>query len=121
MLCRVVRLQFGLQFYPRPLPELRLLLPRKWTSRRAVCATGFDPKRTFLVSAVQAAQKLSGRLLPIEYSINETIDASVFERWRFDASYRPVNLVEWAKRYCLDIDSMTSSVRADARLTPLPE
>ncbi|WP_166214566.1 phospholipase effector Tle1 domain-containing protein [Bradyrhizobium septentrionale] len=30
--------------------------------------------------------------------VNETIDASVFERWRADPAYRPTNLVEWAKR-----------------------
>jgi uncharacterized protein (DUF2235 family) len=29
--------------------------------------------------------------------INETIDGSVFERWRADASYRPENLVAWAE------------------------
>jgi hypothetical protein len=30
--------------------------------------------------------------------INETIDGSVFERWRVDDSYRPPNLAVWAKR-----------------------
>ena len=30
--------------------------------------------------------------------INETIDGSVFDRWRVDANYRPPNLVEWADR-----------------------
>ena len=28
-------------------------------------------------------------------SINETVDASVFERWRWDPTYRPLNLVRW--------------------------
>lgn len=55
------------------------------------------------------------------YSINETIDASVFERWRFDPTYRPKNLIAWASRYGLDIDSMRGTVRADARLTSLPD
>ena len=31
-------------------------------------------------------------------NVNETIDASVFQRWRADPNYRPVNLVEWARR-----------------------
>ncbi|MET4023439.1 hypothetical protein ABIC10_008580 [Bradyrhizobium sp. S3.2.12] len=31
-------------------------------------------------------------------NINETIDASVFQRWRTDPTYRPANLVEWAQR-----------------------
>jgi hypothetical protein len=35
----------------------------------------------------------------IVYSINETIDSSVFERWRYDPQYRPPNLSEWARRY----------------------
>lgn len=30
--------------------------------------------------------------------INETIDASVFEKWRKDGSYRPQNLDRWARR-----------------------
>ena len=30
--------------------------------------------------------------------INETVDGSVFERWRVDENYRPPNLVEWADR-----------------------
>lgn len=30
--------------------------------------------------------------------INETIDATVFERWRANPSYRPPNLVDWAGR-----------------------
>jgi|HubBroStandDraft_6_1064221.scaffolds.fasta_scaffold805693_1 hypothetical protein len=29
-------------------------------------------------------------------NVNETIDKSVFDRWRTDPSYRPRNLVEWA-------------------------
>lgn len=31
-------------------------------------------------------------------TVNETIDVSVFERWRADPTYRPKNLVEWAGR-----------------------
>jgi hypothetical protein len=32
------------------------------------------------------------------HSINESIDATVFERWRADTAYRPKNLVEWTGR-----------------------
>ncbi len=45
--------------------------------------------------------------------INETIDASVFERWRCDASYRPKNLVEWAERRGADPSTIKQSVRTD--------
>lgn len=47
------------------------------------------------------------------HSINETIDASVFERWNFDPLYRPRNLVEWEQRKGVDIKTLSSSVRAD--------
>jgi len=42
--------------------------------------------------------------------INETIDTSVFERWRADPGYRPANLVDWATRYSTDPASLRSSV-----------
>jgi uncharacterized protein (DUF2235 family) len=35
----------------------------------------------------------------ITTTINETIDASVFDRWRRDASYRPRNLSDWAQAH----------------------
>ncbi len=56
-----------------------------------------------------------------EYSINETIDSSVFERFRFDAAYRPPNLLSWASRNQVEIETIVGSVRADARLTPLSD
>lgn len=46
-------------------------------------------------------------------NVNETIDASVFERRRLNSVYRPLSLVEWAKRRKLDLDRITSSVLAD--------
>lgn len=49
-------------------------------------------------------------------TINETIDSSVFERWRQDNTYRPKNLVEWQKAHSVDIESLTSSVKADQPL-----
>ncbi len=46
-------------------------------------------------------------------SINETIDGSVFERWRSDKAYRPPNLVEWANRRKANMDTLAGAVRAD--------
>jgi uncharacterized protein (DUF2235 family) len=46
-------------------------------------------------------------------NINETIDASVFDRWHEDPGYRPPNLNEWAKRRNADLDKIGGSVRAD--------
>lgn len=52
-------------------------------------------------------------------TINETIDASVFERWRSMPGYRPENLVEWAKLVGIDPLSITKDVRADNPHLPL--
>jgi hypothetical protein len=38
--------------------------------------------------------------------INETIDASVFEKWRKDPFYRPENLTDWAERHGLNPGDM---------------
>lgn len=46
-------------------------------------------------------------------SINETIDASVFERWNSDRNYRPQNLTRWAERRKVNIDKLAGTVRAD--------
>jgi hypothetical protein len=46
-------------------------------------------------------------------NINETIDASVFGRFRDDSTYRPPALQAWAKSKGADIEKITSSVRAD--------
>jgi hypothetical protein len=48
-------------------------------------------------------------------NVNETIDRSVFERWRTVPAYRPPNLTEWATRKKVDPAKLSSSVRADAR------
>jgi uncharacterized protein (DUF2235 family) len=45
-------------------------------------------------------------------TMNETIDGSVFDRWRQDASYRPRNVADWAKRVSVDPATITNSVRA---------
>jgi hypothetical protein len=47
-------------------------------------------------------------------TINETIDASVFHRWRTDKAYRPRGLRKWAKRIGIDPDEIKGSVRVDA-------
>lgn len=46
-------------------------------------------------------------------TINETIDATVFDRWQRDTAYRPLNLSNWAKRRGIDLSSLKGSVRAD--------
>jgi hypothetical protein len=46
-------------------------------------------------------------------NINETIDSSVFVRWRADRSYRPPGLASWAKAKSIDPAQIQSSVRAD--------
>ncbi|MEH2480992.1 uncharacterized protein (DUF2235 family) [Nitrobacteraceae bacterium AZCC 2146] len=44
--------------------------------------------------------------------INETIDASVFDRWRVDEKYRPANLAAWGSRKAVDPGKVAGSVRA---------
>jgi uncharacterized protein (DUF2235 family) len=54
-------------------------------------------------------------------NVNETIDASVFERWRVDPTYRPANLVEWAQRKKVDPAQLQTSVRADDPRVGVPD
>jgi len=44
--------------------------------------------------------------------INETIDGSVFDRWRTDASYRPKNLADWAKAKQVDPSKLVGAIMA---------
>ena len=53
-------------------------------------------------------------------NVNETIDASVFERWRVDSKYRPPNLVEWARRKNVDPAKLITSVRANDPYVEVP-
>lgn len=46
-------------------------------------------------------------------NVNETIDATVFDRWRADPAYRPKNLMEWAERKKVDPAQVRTTVRAD--------
>jgi uncharacterized protein (DUF2235 family) len=57
----------------------------------------------------------------IHTNVNETIDASVFERWRSDPTYRPPNLVEWAQRKKVDPAQLHASVRADDPHVAVPD
>jgi hypothetical protein len=50
-----------------------------------------------------------------------TIDASVFQRWRADPTYRPANLVEWAQRKKVDPAQLQTSVRADDPRVGVPD
>jgi uncharacterized protein (DUF2235 family) len=54
-------------------------------------------------------------------TINETIDGSVFDRWRGDSTYRPQNLQAWAKGHNVDIASLRGPVRADEPQTAAPD
>lgn len=54
-------------------------------------------------------------------NVNETIDISVFERWRANPTYRPINLVEWAQRKKVDPAQLQTSVRADDPRLAVPE
>jgi len=54
-------------------------------------------------------------------NVNETIDASVFERWRADPTYRPRNLVEWAQRKKVDPAQLQTSVRANDPSVVVPD
>lgn len=54
-------------------------------------------------------------------NVNETIDSSVFERWRVNSSYRPKNIQEWARRKGIDPAQIYSSVRADNPRIVVPD
>ncbi len=46
------------------------------------------------------------------YTLNETIDASVFDRWRDTSNYRPRNLVDWGKTAGKDPGSVHGTMEA---------
>ena len=54
-------------------------------------------------------------------NVNETVDVSVFQRWRADPTYRPTNLVEWAQRKKVDPAQLQTSVRADDPRVGVPD
>jgi len=54
-------------------------------------------------------------------TVNETIDASVFARWRADGDYRPPNVADWAARHRVDPAALTASVLAGDPTTAAPD
>ncbi len=54
-------------------------------------------------------------------TINESIDASVFARWKADSSYRPPNLIAWAQLRKVDPASLSASVNASNPSQTLPD
>jgi uncharacterized protein (DUF2235 family) len=46
--------------------------------------------------------------------VNETIDASVFARWRDDSNYRPPNLIDWGNRKGVNPADISNSVTANS-------
>jgi hypothetical protein len=53
-------------------------------------------------------------------TINESIDGTVFDRWRADSSYRPKNLTEWAERRKADPGMLSGAVLADTPTKAAP-
>ena len=53
-------------------------------------------------------------------NINETIDISVFDRYRADSNYRPPSMTVWAKRYQVDPATLSQSVRANEPQAAVP-
>jgi hypothetical protein len=48
----------------------------------------------------------------IKTTINETIDATVFDRWRSNPTYRPKNLSDWASRRGIDPGALRQALLA---------
>ena len=54
-------------------------------------------------------------------NVNETIDVSVFDRWKHISGYRPPNLVNWAERHKLDVEKLNNSVLANSPTNAAPD
>lgn len=52
--------------------------------------------------------------------INETVDGSVFDRWRADETYRPENIAVWAKEKAVDPAELAGTVCADDPKASVP-
>jgi uncharacterized protein (DUF2235 family) len=61
------------------------------------------------------------RSTTVIHTVNETIDKSVFDRWRQDADYRPPNLIAWAEKHGVDPANIQTSVRADTPSVAVPD
>jgi uncharacterized protein (DUF2235 family) len=69
----------------------------RFVSRRSYRPVGIPPEKGTLGTTTR---------------INETIDGSVFERWRVDENYRPPNIVEWAERKSVEPAKLNGAVLA---------
>jgi uncharacterized protein (DUF2235 family) len=65
--------------------------------------------------------KLDDREDGSHINVNETIDATVFKRWKDDSTYRPINLVDWAGPKKVDPAQLQTSVRADDPGVEVPD
>ncbi|MEQ1866644.1 MAG: DUF2235 domain-containing protein [Micropepsaceae bacterium] len=54
-------------------------------------------------------------------NVNETIDASVFERWRARKEYRPENLINWSKAKQVDPATLKTSILAESPSVAVPD
>jgi uncharacterized protein (DUF2235 family) len=54
-------------------------------------------------------------------TINESIDATIFARWKADSKYRPQNLVEWSQRRKVDPATFATSVSASDPTKTIPD
>lgn len=89
-----------------------------------------DSYKEFMHGAYSVVTKRSYRTIGAEpeqaddgthTTVNETVDASVFERWRKDSLYRPPSLGEWAERKKADPATIAQSVRADDPSVTAPD
>jgi hypothetical protein len=60
-------------------------------------------------------------IVTINPTVNETIDADMFKRWRADPKYRPDNLIEWAHRKNVDRARLQTSVEAGDPQVSVPD
>jgi hypothetical protein len=115
-------------------------LPFKWLQKKASSIgltfnSGYEPDANAAVAPISDsyAEFLNGWYRPLTLwqryyrpigvppaeegpgvkTINETIDSSVFVRWRANPSYRPPGLRNWANVKGVDPGTITNSLRAD--------
>jgi uncharacterized protein (DUF2235 family) len=128
--------------------DLLAQIPLRWLMTKAACH-GLTFKKQVVVDGDEAASSISDSyrefaygiyhhvsrsfhreiaVTPAEVSadevygtINETIDGSVFDRWRADPKYRPTNLVDWAKKYAADPATLRTTVLAHDPKQAVPE
>lgn len=89
-----------------------------------------DSYRTFLRSCYRFCVRKFDRQIGLSErvvdgvkssTINETIDSSVFDRWRGDPSYRPASIAQWASRRNVDARTIFGSIRADDPTTTVDD